>query len=381
MTELPKSVRETLARAQRPATPHPDADLLTAYSENSLGAAERKHVADHVAVCSECREVLFLAQPEPESSQVVTKPVARRRLGWMVWASVAAVTVVIGSAVVLHQQNASKAEQPVTVATETKPINIPMEPVERLKEAPPANETKKSPQSPEREHLAIVRPSEKPLPPAESPNVDLAEKKAVDALDDKSKDTSAKVGGLITEQTTQNYQNAIAGRQAASGPAQTTNANVTNVYTAQNTAPAAAPMQRARKAEVSRDAAAPPTAFGYNQASAGMMKLQAVRSHWRISKAGGLERSFADSDWTPVSVGNGVVFRVISIVGNVVWAGGANGALYVSRDGGTNWAPIKLGTTSDVVSVHFDDEVNGKIQTADGRTWKTADGGSSWTSQ
>jgi photosystem II stability/assembly factor-like uncharacterized protein len=82
-----------------------------------------------------------------------------------------------------------------------------------------------------------------------------------------------------------------------------------------------------------------------------------------------------------VLVGADVTFRVISVVGNVVWAGGNHGALYVSRNGGVDWAPVKFDSTADVVSIHFDDEVNGKIQTSDGKMWKTADGGNSWKQQ
>ena len=380
MTELPKSVREALARAQAPAAPHPDADLLTAYAENSLGATEKQRVTEHVAMCAECREVLFLAQPEPASPQIVAKPAAGRRFGWMAWASVAAVTVVVGSAVVIQHEKVTKIEQPVTVATDTKPADIPSESVEHLRVAPPSSEPKSPAKSQERDQLAVVRRQNKPIALPEPPKPNLARNSEIAAVDEK-KDAAGKVGGLVADQAPQNYQSAIGGKQAVSGPAQTANANVTNVYTAQNTAPTAAPMQKARKAEVSREAAAPPTAFGYSQSTTGMMKLQAARAHWRISKAGGLERSFADNDWTPVSVSNGVVFRVISIVGNVVWAGGTNGALYVSRDGGTNWTLIKLDTTADITTIHFDDDVNGKIQTADGKTWKTSDAGNSWTSQ
>jgi photosystem II stability/assembly factor-like uncharacterized protein len=55
--------------------------------------------------------------------------------------------------------------------------------------------------------------------------------------------------------------------------------------------------------------------------------------------------------------------------------------MIVSRHGGVDWAPVKFDSTADVVSIHFDDEVNGKIQTSDGKMWKTADGGNSWKQQ
>jgi hypothetical protein len=378
MTELPKSVRDHLARAQAPATPHPDADLLTAYAENSLGAAERQHVTEHVAVCAECREVLFLAQPEVEQAQVVAKPVAARRFAWMAWASVAAVIVVVGSAVVLRQEKVKpgfptretplvmKAEEP---KTEEAPKPFPSNTVasdNRTGTRTAAN-TKK-----QEEDLAVEAPAiaQSIVPP----NKELA-------AADKKKDEMANSAGVsANEGMQQNVQGVIGGKQIPSGPANTVNSNVTNVYTAQNTAPAAAPAQKIqRKTELARNAAVPSTTYEYSMDAA--VRQELGRAHWRISKTGGLERSYVSDDWKPVALGAGVTFRVISVVGDVVWAGGNHGALYVSRNGGIDWAPVKFDSTSDVASIHFDDEVNGKIQTEDGKTWKTADAGNSWTQQ
>jgi hypothetical protein len=372
MTELPKSVRDQLARAQVPSASHPDADLLTAYSENSLGAAERQHVTEHVSVCAECREVLFLAQPKLEQEQVVAKPVSTRRFSWMAWASVAAVIVVVGSAVVLRQEKTPKVEPPTTVATVTKPTEVA--PLEEMK-TEPARAIKAPSGTRERDTVAK---SKAPAPLFEvAPKIVVSDKEV--ATDQKSKD-EFKAGGLVAnESAQQNSQNIVAGKQAPSGPANTANVNVTNVYTAQNTAPAAAPMKKAQRKSELADAAVPSTAFGYSQDTA--VRRELGRAHWRISKSGTIERSYLDDEWKPVLVGADVTFRVISVVGNVVWAGGNHGALYVSRNGGVDWAPVKFDSTADVVSIHFDDEVNGKIQTSDGKMWKTADGGNSWKQQ
>jgi hypothetical protein len=73
MTEVPKIVYDRL-RAARPheAAPptvplreqaHPDANLLTAFAEQSLSATEREGVLDHLAVCGDCRDVIVLALP------------------------------------------------------------------------------------------------------------------------------------------------------------------------------------------------------------------------------------------------------------------------------------------------------------------------------
>jgi hypothetical protein len=55
---------------------HPDADTLTAYSEQLLPTAERQQVVKHLSTCGECREILALSQAEvPDAAvQTVLKP-------------------------------------------------------------------------------------------------------------------------------------------------------------------------------------------------------------------------------------------------------------------------------------------------------------------
>src|SRR5579859_619006 len=54
---------------------HPDADTLTAYSEQLLAAPERQQVLKHLVGCADCREVLALSQIEVEPAiQPVLKP-------------------------------------------------------------------------------------------------------------------------------------------------------------------------------------------------------------------------------------------------------------------------------------------------------------------
>jgi len=62
MEQLPKIVSERLRTGAAPGG-HIDANLLTAYAEQSLDVRERESVAAHLALCSDCREILFLATP------------------------------------------------------------------------------------------------------------------------------------------------------------------------------------------------------------------------------------------------------------------------------------------------------------------------------
>src|ERR1700691_6281016 len=72
MSEVPKIVYDRLRAAQlrqafpddaTPKPAHPDADLLTAFAEQSLTATERDGVLAHLALCDDCREVASLALP------------------------------------------------------------------------------------------------------------------------------------------------------------------------------------------------------------------------------------------------------------------------------------------------------------------------------
>lgn len=62
MPELPNIVRERL-KVSRPMAAHPDADVLTAFAERALPESERAVVAEHLARCHDCRDILALALP------------------------------------------------------------------------------------------------------------------------------------------------------------------------------------------------------------------------------------------------------------------------------------------------------------------------------
>jgi hypothetical protein len=82
MQDVPKIVR---ARLQPPepqtAESHPDADLLTAFAEQSLTGRERDGIVEHLARCGDCRDVVALALPASEAV-TVAKAGSPARTGW-----------------------------------------------------------------------------------------------------------------------------------------------------------------------------------------------------------------------------------------------------------------------------------------------------------
>ena len=81
MPELPNIVRERL-NVSRPMAAHPDADVLTAFAERALPDSERAVVAEHLARCHDCRDVLVLALPAMVTVETARAPLPLRG-GWL----------------------------------------------------------------------------------------------------------------------------------------------------------------------------------------------------------------------------------------------------------------------------------------------------------
>lgn len=111
MQDVPKIVVKRLQPVT--ADSHPDADLLTAFAEQSLAGRERDHVIEHLARCGDCREVVALALPATEGVEIAAS--AAGPAGWfswpvLRWGFVAAGIVAVASVGVLQyrQRHAEK---------------------------------------------------------------------------------------------------------------------------------------------------------------------------------------------------------------------------------------------------------------------------------
>jgi hypothetical protein len=135
MPELSNLLRQHLSGAQNgsqnSSSPHPDADTITAYVEQSLPTAERQTMAAHLAVCEPCREVVALSLPELELvPQTVIKPVpvpAWRRFlspAFGLAASVAAMAIIAIAVLQLsHRTGQSPAQESQQQAKVVVPAN------------------------------------------------------------------------------------------------------------------------------------------------------------------------------------------------------------------------------------------------------------------
>src|SRR5207244_7059886 len=112
MTDVPKIVLGRLRRASNPGN-HPGADLLTAFAEQALAKRERLHVLEHLAQCSECREIVSLARPEIAEPQTSLKLFSLRS-PILRWSAVAACVVVVGAVVTTRHLAEKNVETRVT---------------------------------------------------------------------------------------------------------------------------------------------------------------------------------------------------------------------------------------------------------------------------
>ena len=111
MQDVPKIARERL-RAARPVRTHPDADLLTAFTEQSLPAGERKAVFEHLSRCGDCRDIVALSLPATEAIGTTARTPARGWLTWSAlrWGLVAAGVVAIASIGIVQYQRGTRSQ-------------------------------------------------------------------------------------------------------------------------------------------------------------------------------------------------------------------------------------------------------------------------------
>jgi hypothetical protein len=322
--------------------PHLDANLLSAFAENSLdqNGKERSVVMDHLGKCFECREALFLAQPELDASNIlhVTKSVRRwNAVRWTAWAA-CAVIVIVGAAVIKHQQTQQDMPQNQIAAMQAPPSQGPME--DRI-----------APNTVTPETIPTIETKQLDAKKSE-PMARVANAPASIAKEKDDKDASMKM---------QMADAAPAAAKSAPEPSSPSNLPASNLPTT-------------RQAFASD--------MKSNSASMAMLS-KSSGPRWTLTADGSLQRSLdSGKTWQAVTVAPNSTFRAIAAIGSEVWVGGAAGSLYHSSNAGDDWQQIKPSTagnslTADITALSFPDAQHGSVS-AGGETWTTSDAGQSW---
>ncbi|MBV9227059.1 MAG: zf-HC2 domain-containing protein, partial [Acidobacteriaceae bacterium] len=138
MEKLSKFVTSRLALRQGQTTDHPDADLLTAFAEDRLSSRERTNILEHLARCSNCREIVALTAAGQGSEEKFAYPAAQRGPVWWKWRWASAVAVAcLVVAVTWHSPPVQKTPERPPAVEISHPVEAP-KPVE-----PPAPEDPK----------------------------------------------------------------------------------------------------------------------------------------------------------------------------------------------------------------------------------------------
>jgi hypothetical protein len=109
---------------------HPDAESLNAFAEQALGDRERGQIVEHLAVCSRCREVVFLAQEAAVEMALPAVAAAGRaaavREPWFrnwrfAWVPLGAMAAVVTLAYVVHIRRVETDTEMAKVTNQAAP--------------------------------------------------------------------------------------------------------------------------------------------------------------------------------------------------------------------------------------------------------------------
>ena len=369
--KIPKPMLNALAREAAPAD-HPSADVLAAFVEHALAEGEKQSVTDHLARCEECREIVFLTsdatEEEVQNQQaswcVAAEPRWRSTSKW-VWAVPVAAMFLLGAGYLLRKSYvAAPAEREIASKTVPEKASGPPEQLPEATPAPPA------PAAAAPSPAAKGRPKMAPAttPPAQkAPTVNADVIAMNSAAPAPAGRATVHVKPAPPQPSPEAPVIAIGGAVAGTSP----------------TAPKANGFA-ATIGETDRQyRAADSLNLSVNRALAGAVRT--AHPGWRVTLQGHLEHLMFEG-WSRVLADQPSAFRTVSVIGNDVWAGGNDGMLFHSSDGGEHWNRLSIPSASGtervtIVSIRFDNAQHGVVVADTGASYSTMDGGVTWTKQ
>ena len=366
-----RELRRTLAAAGGGASgPHVDAELAAAWMERRLDTAAALSVETHLAGCADCQALFAtLARIAPEETAASGGLAWWRRVrtGWLVPATVAAAAALV-IWVAVPQQRAANPTAPTSQPREESAVpqaSAPASPAPAPAQAPEAdaaNDLRRAP--------ARIEPQAKAAAPTATSELERRDRLA----------------------------DAAAPPPAAAPPAEPLKETVV----VQGQTPPV-DVQSARRGAVAGAAAAPPAApAAERQEAAVQSRDQLLRQNAQFAEglrgsaltivaADGAARwrrtgtrvEFAprpDAGFTAVAlpVPADAIVAGSSPGGTVCWFVGSDGLVLVTSDG-VRFTRVAAPAIAAVVAVSAADARTATVTLADGRRFRTADGGASWT--
>jgi hypothetical protein len=363
MAELSKFVKSRLAQQSSGGqADHLDANLLAAFAEQTLLERERTTVSAHLAQCADCREALALASAgQPVAERATAAPKRHWFPEWRWAGAAAAACCVIAVALQYRVQPPPVVEtrnNTVAPPVAAAPAPLPGQPVQQVPSAPKLKA----------EHLkkALQLPPPPTVAQEQSPPIVMTQ---VEAGAPERNPAAVVIRPLEPKALRAETADAVRlQKDLIATKAQSGLRPQANVFTQGMIA--RAPVTAARTVS----GVSEPTVLWSINASSGT----AGNAH------GVVERSLdAGKTWEAAPLSNEVSFRAVASAGTHVWAGGTNGALFHSPDGGAHWEQIAVADdgfklTGTIVNIDARDANLIKITTSSGEKWFSLDGGGRW---
>lgn len=390
--------RELRRQAGQPARPGcPDADVLAAYLEQQLAAAEQHTIVEHLNKCQSCRMSVMLAaraglaaESAPRSRVTLFTP-SSRYSSFLPWGVVGGVAAGLLAAFVLFWQH-PPALRPTAAPVQQASLKVPAG-VSRA-ESPGALDV---PAPPARERRLRARiPLQQTVIPSIAPVLTAANTAAPAARPSSSAPIRQGFATLAT--TSRATQNAVLpGMEVAStslnsdGPSTAASQTGNSLpVSGSNSFSASIPMESSflgspvsaephpsLASSPAREAA--PDRLGFSR----FLTDGTAAPAWRISPNGALEHAAGRGLWVRVPLQ--AASRLVSLTasGAHLWVVSQSGVLYHSADAGQSWHPVHIDLDGHamqdaIIGIHFADQQQGELMTRSGARWFTLDGGHFW---
>jgi hypothetical protein len=362
---------------------HPDADSLNAFAEKALAAPEREQILAHLAGCSRCRQVIFLAQqaaadaPAPARVSAAKPPTQPGAWFWnwrIAWVPAAALAASLTLVITFHPRHTAPAPELAKVA--------------------PLNEVAAPAPIPHERVSAVA--AHRPVPAAKSATGNagftaprrLPDELAQEAAPSAALPVEPGTFATSTEESRAALPSSVASAQQEaaaqfkSQPAVTAWQQERQLRSSTLSASANATQvsQKSRSAEAYAFHASRPTAG----ASAGprMQQQSTPSASFDIGRQEQLSRSTASRKTNPPKLPSGLAAVSRATAQNLVLEIDLEGALFLSGDSGEHWEPVARQWTGRAVEVRAKTGLSGTTATAGkfelknevGAIWVSADG-------
>ncbi len=404
MTEVPKIVFERLRSAGKDRTSpdtglsaaglsekeHPNADLLTAFVEQTLSATERDNMLDHLALCGNCREVITLTLPIADSASTpstaeteadrATPVLARPARSWLKfawpdlrWAALAAGIVVVASLLMVHPGRLNQAVLPAANRQVANPAP-PISDAQIASSSIPSSAVSR-PAAPRSEQLPILAKSNKARP-----NSELGLPKKLKAAEIAAPHP-ANSDMMLASNRANNGKDPVQAGTAPRTPSTGDDALSANTQTGTTVeVSAAAPVlieESQADGSLMTQNAAPP-----------VLKAKPPLSVTLTITAGVLQRSVDSGQNWQDALRPSHPLLCYATHDEEIWTGGQAGTLFHSTDGGVTWVQVQPSINgrqlgSDITHIDLITHVDlpGPAQilvSTDNEIWSSTDGGKIW---